>query len=335
MSKGRAKRAFRFVFYGSGLLGLAGFLWVRQGLSPTPEKPETYVRFENGVSMRAALRTLESKNLVRSELAYRVAAVFQKRPATVASGTYRLRGGMSPNEVYAALAKPIRQMVRMPETNWAKRSANLLERAKVTSAADYLAAASNPEEFQQDFPYPLPANGTLEGYLYPDTYDFPPLLGAKGVVRRQLANFAAKVKPYVKDESKLYRALIVASMVELEVAKDAERPIVAGVIENRLRKGMKLQIDAAINYGLQEWRELSYADLKNDGPYNTYTRTGLPPTPICSPSIKSIRAALNPAKHDFLYYVAMPEKYHLFSRTFDEHRKNIARRKAALKARGR
>lgn len=282
--------------------------------------------------MRTALARLEREGWIRSELAYRIHALYQKRPPSVASGTYRLKGGLEMEEVYRALAKPIRQLVRLPETNWARRTANLLEKAEVAPAVEYMALWESPQEFQEGFAFPLPKDSTLEGYLFPDTYDLPPLLGARGVVERQLANFERRVGPLVKDKSKLYRTLIIASMVELEVALDKERPIVAGVIENRLKRGMRLQIDATINYGLQKWRPLTYADLRADGPYNTYTRAGLPPTPICSPSLASLKAALNPAKHEFLYYVAMPEKYHLFSKTYDEHLKKIARRKAALKA---
>jgi UPF0755 protein len=113
-------------------------------------------------------------------------------------------------------------------------------------------------------------------------------------------------------------------MVELEVAKDEERPIVAGVIENRLKRKMPLQIDATLLYGIGKWRRLTFKDYKEiKSPYNTYTHQGLPPGPICSPTVKSIEAALHPATHNYLYYVAMPEGYHLFAETYKEHLANI------------
>jgi UPF0755 protein len=120
--------------------------------------------------------------------------------------------------------------------------------------------------------------------------------------------------------------------VEMEVARDDERPLVAAVIWNRLAKKMPLQIDAAINYGIQKWRPLTYDDYKNvDSPYNLYRNKGLPPGPICSPTVKSVQAALNPAENGYLYYVAMPSGQHLFATSLDEHNRNVAKRRAALK----
>jgi UPF0755 protein len=108
--------------------------------------------------------------------------------------------------------------------------------------------------------------------------------------------------------------------------------MVAGVIENRLRRGMPLQIDATVNYGMQEWRPLKVSEYRSvRSPYNTYLIPGLPPGPICSPTAKSIAAALQPARHDFLYYVAMPDGKSVFSRTYPEHLANVARRRAAIR----
>jgi len=315
--------------------GGGGYLWIERETSPMPDGKEILVRFDKAPSFLEAMDELRTKGVIRSSSAMSFYTRVYRKARVTRSGTFKFKPGMTRDQILASLAKPVQQMFRCPETNWAKRTANLLERANVTLAKDYMSLWAQPESFRNDYPkLPLPVTGSLEGFLYPDTYDFPPLLGAKGVIDRQLANFEKRVMPLVSEPDKLYRALIVASMVELEVAKDSERPLVAGVIENRLRLKMPLQIDATINYGLQEWRPLTYADLKADGPYNTYTRLGLPPTPICSPTVDSIKAALNPAKHNYLYYVAMPEKYHLFAATFDEHRRNIAKRKAALKALG-
>jgi UPF0755 protein len=196
-----------------------------------------------------------------------------------------------------------------------------------------MALVAKPEEFKEDVSFPLP-KGSLEGYLYPDTYDLPPLMTPREVIDRQLTNFQKRVWEGFNKPKNLHRAIIIASMVEMEVARDDERPMVAGVIENRLAKNMALQIDAAINYGIQKWRPLTYADYRNvDSPYNLYRTKGLPPGPICSPTTKSIKAALNPAKHKFLYYVALPSGRSLFAETYDQHLKNVARRRAAI-ARG-
>lgn len=308
-------------------------LYAKSQLEPMPKGDDRLIRFDKATPTPAALERLESAGIVRNGRVLGLFARLKSRLKWVRTGTYRLHAGMDAEQVLAALAKPIRQMFRFPETNWAARSANLLERAQICTAQEYKELIAQPQAFQKDVSFPLPKTGTLEGYLYPDTYDLPPLLGARGVIVRQLRAFEEKVlggRPAPKD---LHRALIVGSMVELEVMRDEERPVVAGVIENRLKKGMPLQIDATILYGLGEWRELTFDDYRNAAtPYNTYRNKGLPPGPICSPTVKSIRAAMNPAHHDYLYYVALPEGRHLFSATYEGHLANIAKRKAALAA---
>jgi len=312
---------------GAGVAYVAG----ARALSPLPSGPNRLIRLDPAGSLESVLQRLEREKLVRNAWATHLYARATRKAAPVKTGTYLLHAGMDSDELLAALGKPIRQMVRMPETNWARRSANLLEKANVCTAQEYMELFAKPQEFQDVVSFPLPKKGTLEGYLYPDTYDFPPLLGARGVIVRQLQNFEKKVLEGRDPPKNLRRALIVGSMVELEVARDAERPIVAGVIENRIKLGMPLQIDASLLYGIQKWRELTFADYRNiDSPYNVYRHKGLPPGPICSPTVKSIRAALNPANHNYLYYVALPEGKHLFSATYDEHLRNIGKRKAAL-----
>jgi UPF0755 protein len=312
-----------------GLAVVGGWFWMQSNLAPLPKAELRYVRFADRSGVDAALQRLQEGKILRNAAAARIYARLTRRPSVVLAGTYRLGPGMSTGEILDALSKPIRQMVRIPETNFSYRTARLLAKREVCTEADYVAEVHKPNLAGWDRPFPAPP-GNLEGYLYPDTYELPPMMGAKGVVKRQLDAFQKKVWPQIPKGTDLNHVLTVASMVELEVKKDSERPIVAGVIENRLRQKMRLQIDATINYALKKWRPLTFKDLKLDDPYNTYRNTGLPPGPICSPTVKSILAALKPAKHPYLYYVALPDGSHLFSATFDEHRKNIAKRKAAL-----
>jgi UPF0755 protein len=310
-----------------------GFFAFRSMIAPVPVGAKRYVRFDKTVELGPALARLEKEGLLRSSLATGLYAKLKRKEAKVREGTYSLSPGLTADQLLAELQNPVRQMVRLPETNWAARSANLLERAQVCTAEEYMDLFRKPQEFQSEVGFPLPADGTLEGYLYPDTYDLPPLLGAREVILRQLRTFEKRILKGGSPPDNLRRALIIASMVELEVARHEERPIVAGVIENRLKLGMPLQIDAALLYGIQEWRALTFDDYRNiDSPYNVYRHKGLPPGPICSPTDKSYRAALNPAKHEYLYYVALPEGRHLFSKTYGEHLRNIGKRKAAIAA---
>lgn len=331
------KRLKKFVLRFLALLLLvaagAGY-WLFTQLKPLdPNEKPRFVRFSEPATLASALDRLERGKVIRNAFATRLWARYKKTTPGVRAGTYELGANQSAEEVLAALSKPIRRLVRLPETNWAARSANLLEKDELGTAKEYMALAKNPSVFADQVVFPLPSD-SLEGYLYPDTYDLPPLMTPKEVIQRQLANFERRVWKGLNKPKNLHRAIIIASMVELEVARDEERPIVAGVIENRLRIGMRLQIDAAINYGIQKWRPLTYADYRNvDSPYNLYRVNGLPPGPICSPSIKSIRAALNPAKHNYLYYVALPSGRSLFAATYPEHLKNVAKRRAAV-ARG-
>ncbi|RYG24258.1 endolytic transglycosylase MltG [bacterium] len=306
---------------------VGGFL-LRRAMEPTGGG-KGYVRINAPTPRRDVLEDLERRGFIRSAAAADFAARLGGRSATVRVGTYRATGETGAWSNVLALGRPIVQMVRLPETNWAKRTANVLQKAEVCKAEEYLREVNHPQGRKTDFPLP---ETSLEGYLYPDTYDLPPLLGAKAVVGRQLEAFRKKVWEPLGHPADLERILKVASLVQLEAGRDDERPIIAGVIENRLKKKMRLQIDASILYGLGKWRRLTFRDYREvDSPYNLYRVGGLPPTPICSPTIASIKAAMAPASHNYLYYVALPNGSSLFAATYEEHKRNIEKRKVALK----
>ena len=328
MRRRTVKRVLAAILFGA-LLSVAGsFFLLTRALEPKGGSGG-YLRVDRPTPRLAVLQQAEGKGYIRSARAVDLSATLARRPATIRTGTYRLSGKDDGMENLRALGRPISQKFRFPETNWAKRSANLLEKAEVCPAADYLAEVAQPGEHKTDFPLP---KDTLEGYLYPDTYDLPPLLGAMGVVGRQLAAFIKKVWEPLDRPKDLHRILILASLVELETGTEKDRAIIAGVVENRLKQKMPLQIDASLLYGMGEWRRLTFKDYREfDSPYNLYRHKGLPPTPICSPSFASIRAAMAPARHNYLYYVALPDRTSLFAATYEEHKKNIEKRKEALK----
>jgi UPF0755 protein len=147
----------------------------------------------------------------------------------------------------------------------------------------------------------------------------------------QLKAFSRKAWQALDKPSReeLHRAVVIGSMVQLEAAVDEERPVIAGVMINRLNRQMRLEVDATINYALQEWRPILRSEYRSvDSPYNTYLVDGLPPGPICSPSFSSIKAAMNPKEHRYIFYVAIPGSggRHAFSETYEEHNRNIQRR---------
>jgi UPF0755 protein len=313
---------------------LAAGAYVYAMLRPTEARPASYMRFEKATPLAEALGRLQSAGFLRSSRFTLALAILRREQGTVQPGTYAFRGGLQPMEVIERLRKPIRQMVRLPEGWWIARTAERLEAREVCKREDYISLASQAGRFADVLPA-LKNVDSLEGLLYPDTYDLPPLLGAEGVIRRQLTNLKSKVGPDFFKTENWHKVLNIAAMVEAETQKDDEKPIVAGVIYNRLAKRMRLQIDATALYALQEWKQLKPGEIaKIDSPYNTYRIDGLPPGPICSPGLASIRAAQKPEKHEYLYYVAMPGGRHRFAKTYEEHLKNIRVSRAAFAAQG-
>jgi UPF0755 protein len=227
-------------------------------------------------------------------------------------------------------------VLTIPEGYTLVQIAQSLQSSGVTSEQGFLEAAKSANVPAGGVSFPLP-QGSLEGYLFPDTYFLQPDSKPEAAVAKMLANFERKVYVPLKTEfassslslnpefasssHSFNEVVILASMVEREAKLPRERPLIAGVYINRLRKGMKLDCDATIQYALGHHKaRLLYSDLTVDSPYNTYVHPGLPPGPICNPGLDSVRAALQPLQSDYLYYVARPDGSHAFSRTMSEHR---------------
>jgi UPF0755 protein len=317
------------------IIGAAGgyaYHWLKTGTEPMPKGKPFYVRYAKPAPLDTVLEDLNKRGVVKDPTAFRAYALLKRIPSQIGTGTYQLQPGMGAASIFAELKKPVKQMARIPETNWAQRTANLLEKKyDILQSSEYMALVNNPGQFKDVVSFPLPST-SLEGYLYPDTYDLPPLLGAREVIERQLKTFERKVWDGLDHPKNLHELVILGSLVELETGTEEDRAMIAGVIENRVKRGMRLQIDATILYGMQEWRRLTFADYRNQKhAYNTYLIDGLPPGPICSPSLASIKAAMNPAQHNYLYYVAMPDGTSIYASTYAGHKENIKKRRAALR----
>lgn len=331
------KRLWIFLFFALLFLCSVTFFFYSRALAPISEiRKGIYTRVSPGERISDVLRRLERTRVLKSAAAAQIYAGLFYRNSKLVEGTYELSPSMSAPEILDVLfsGKPIRQFITIREGLWMERVASLLSERSVASKEELLEAFRYGEHYREILGFDLPAK-TLEGYLFPDTYDFPPLCGADTVVRKMLTAFREKVYERLKKPSpeKMHKWLIIASMVELEAVKDDERARIAGVIYNRLARKMKLQIDATVAYARGEWSPVTRGDYRIEHPYNTYIIDGLPPGPICSPGWASIRAAISPEKHEWLYYVAMPDRSHLFAKTFKEHLKNIEKsRKAFEKA---
>ena len=329
------RRKRRLIFL-AGLLLISAIVavWLLPGLAPVgpASAPKIFIRYEDPVPLDKVLSDLAQRGILKSSQAAKWVTFLAGGSGPVAIGSYSVGPGQNALSILLALRKPIHQTIRLPETNWANRSAHVLEQHNVTSADEYMEIVRDPGQIANEVSFPLPKD-SLEGYLYPGRYDLPPLFGAKRTILKQLEAFEKNIWPLGKSDPDFRRTLILASLVQLEAGKDSDRPIIAGVIENRIKARMPLQIDATIEYALQKWRRLTFKDYRNvKSPYNTYLIKGLPPGPICSPDKKDIEAAMHPAKHDYLFYVALPNGQTIYSATYKEHLKNIKKRRAAMKA---
>jgi UPF0755 protein len=319
----RGKKSGKGIFW-LILLVLSGGtgLWIKSLLDPMPAgQTQTFV-FSKQRGLSGVLTEFESKGIIKSAFAAKLLTVLSGSRKIIDAGVYRVAPGMSTSEVLGALRNPIKQLIRIPEERWIARVAKLLEEKKIVKADEYIELTNNPEKFAESgIPF---FNDSIEGFLYPDTYNFAPDIGADYVIKRQLLNFVKKTEGIGLTKANTRRTIIIASLLELEASDYKEKQMIAGVIENRLLRGMRLQIDATINYGIQEWRPLVYKDYTNvKSPYNTYLAKGLPPGPICSPTVKSIEAALHPIKHKFVYYITMPDGITRFTATYPEHLVNV------------
>ncbi|MCG0315080.1 MAG: endolytic transglycosylase MltG [Calditerricola sp.] len=289
-----------------------------------PQNPAKRITIEPGWSTARIADYLEAEGLVRN------AAYFRWRAADkpLKAGTYDIPANLSVGQLIALLAegRTVREWVTVtiPEGWTLEQIANRVAELGIADRAAFfqaLAAAKPPAGVEGKLP---PGNRRLEGYLYPDTYRLLKGDDANDLVALMRQRFDRVVRELAIPPHRLHEVVTIASMVEREAKRPEERRRIAGVIYNRLKKGMKLQIDATVQYALGTHKErLLYEDLKIDSPYNTYRYPGLPPGPIAAPGRDALQAALHPEQHDFYYYVARPDGSHVFSKTYEEHLRRI------------
>ena len=231
------------------------------------------------------------------------------------------RGDSAAPTPTVAVSPPIR--VTFPEGLRREDMARILDEKTDLSDQEYLNATGQGPIGSQRAGVIRPTS--LEGFLFPATYEIGTETTVPFLVEQQLAAYdgavAAVDMRFAKSRNLTpYEVLIIASMVEREVAEPSERPTVAGVIYNRLKRKMRLDIDATVQYAVGEWRALNAKDLASDSPYNTRKVSGLPPGPIASPGLASIEAAARPKQSAFLYYVARDDGSgrHYFAKSIEE-----------------
>ena len=270
---------------------------------------------------------LAQKGLLASPFWFRVLGKVQGVERKIQPGEYDLHTRMRPPEILDALikGKVVQYSVLVPEGFTAAQVATLLKDAGLADEAVIMGLVRNP-----GFAKSLGVNAaTLEGYLYPDTYNFPRHTPPEEILKTMVGKFHQVFTPEVKARAAAlnmteHEVVTLASIIEKETGQEDERPLIAAVFQNRLRKKYPLQSDPTVIYDIPNFDgNLTRAQLTTSTPYNTYMHAGLPPGPIANPGGKSILAALHPAPVSYLYFVSKNDGSHQFSSTLEEHNQAV------------
>lgn len=328
-ARGAVRRA-RAVVAATTIAAAAAGCASREGKAPVR------VVVPRGATFRAAADSLAARGVVRSPLLFRLYATWAGHDRGIKPGTYLLRPGASYGSLVDALVngRGLVHVVTVVEGWELRQIAPQLARSLGVPRESVEVAVRDTALLRRlDVPTP-----TLEGYLFPATYAFPDGTTARGAVDQMVARFEQAWCPEWNSRLQTlaltrHDAVTLASIVEREAVRPEERPAIAAVYYNRLRKGMRLEADPTIQYALgRHTTRVLYRDLDVDSPYNTYRRTGLPPGPIGSPGAPSLAAAVNPAQVPYLFFVAQPDGHHEFRTTFAEHLKAVREARALTEA---
>jgi len=302
-------------------------------LAPFGPSSETFVDIPPGTPTTQIATMLKQNGVIRSALAFD--AMHAVKDGSLKAGEYRFDHPATLAEVFLRLREGdvYTVSVTIPEGSNLFDIAQRLESAGLGPKEKFLAAATEDVNSIADLD---PQATSLEGYLFPDTYEFPRHATPEQILETMVRRFrqeAARLGLQGDD----HRIVTLASLVERETPIPAERPIVASVFINRMAKGMPLMTDPSVIYAALlkgKYRGTIYeSDLQDDSAYNTYKHPGLPPGPICSPGADSLQAAMNPAQTDYLYFVAAsadPSGKSRFSATLEEHAHDVAAYRKSL-----
>jgi UPF0755 protein len=302
------------------------------------ERHSKVVTILPGTAFTDIARMLEGRGIVRDRRTFYLLARLQDAIPKVKAGEYEVHTNMTPSEVLAKLARGevIKYPITIPEGFNLFQISEVLDKAGVCSPKAFMDKVRDPNliaalEFEGE---------SLEGYLFPDTYNFPKGFGEEPVIRQMVLRFNNIYAPLAKraEEMGLSRrdVVILASMIEKEAIDDQERPLISAVFHNRLHRGMALQSDPTAIYGMKREKSrndgrITRQDLMKKTPYNTYQMTGLPKGPIANPGVKSLHAVLNPADVNYLYFVSKNDRTHYFSSTLEEHNRAVNRYQRRMK----
>lgn len=288
------------------------------------------VEIPEGSSTEAIAQILKSNNIIRNKYIFKIIVKLQNNEGKMKAGKYLLNTGMTPEEIIEKLVKgdAVKETITftIPEGYELRQIADRLSRQGLVNKERFLELSSNPSLFNSKYKFleQLPKGATLEGFLFPDTYEVYSSASEEQIITKMLDRFNEIFTEEIINKGKnlnldLNQIVTLASIIEREGKIDSERPLISAVFHNRLKKGMLLQSCATVQFALGERKnELTYEDLEVESEYNTYIHKGLPPGPIASPGKKSIEAAVNPADVNYIYFVANGDGSHTFTDDYNE-----------------
>ena len=324
-------RTKRVIFFLSAFLLLAGVLLsagiARYLVQPSKKMgPDQIFVVHKGATLRKVIYDLEKKGIIASKTPLRLWNRLTGHGTRIKAGEYRLNSDMAPLGVLNILSKGriITHPVTIPEGFTIKQIAEELDKKGLTDKKAFSALAQDPDVVRS---YGI-SGPSLEGYLYPDTYRFGRGQSAISIIDVMVKRFFEVTSPLQKKigESGMtfHQIVIMASLIEKETGQRGERPVIASVFLNRLKRGMRLESDPTVIYGIKDFNgNLTRKDLSQSTPYNTYVIRGLPFGPIANPGEESIKAVLYPADTRYLYFVSKNNGTHHFSKTLREHNRAV------------
>lgn len=295
--------------------------------------PEKRITIKQGESLDEIIEDLHRNDIISSKTLFKIVVKLFGKEDQIIANTYLMKNGLNNREVLSIITgKGSFVLVRytLPPGSTLRQAAKIAEKMLSHSQSKFMKEAENDSLITL-----LGLAGkvkNLEGFLYPESYDVSPGIGEKELVavlfnefRKRVMNNEEIMNEIKKRETDLLNTVTLASIVEAETNVEDEKVVIAGVYLNRIAKGMKLEADPTVQYALPGGPKsrLLYDDLKINSPYNTYLNTGLPPGPINNPDISCIRAALFPASHKYLFFVATGNGGHTFTETYSEHQKAV------------
>jgi UPF0755 protein len=322
---------------------LVVFLGVALGFSsiflPASTKPRRLVvEIPPNATSREIADRLGDRRVIRSRYAFMLMTRVLGESTNLKAGEYELSPDMGLIEIIDKMARgdALAHWFTIPEGYTTEQIARTLSRNRMAEERRFLRLAQGTDESLR--PSVAIPRSSLEGYLFPDSYKLKTGASEKAIISEMLRTFREKViegmaNDVHRSDMPLDKIVILASLIEREARRPEDRPLIAAVLRNRLRHKMRLQVDATVLYALGRHKsKVLLSDLETPSPYNTYRNVGLPPGPICNPGLSSIRAALHPARANYLYYVAKPDGAHIFSHTYSEHQQAIRRARALQRA---